>query len=307
MNHLYGNQRYYALHKYYRDIFGKRVFKAVIDGGFTCPNKDGSLSHKGCLFCDGGSGYFTGTGSITQQLLAEKERIYAKYPDAGIIAYFQANTNTYAPLSILKSRYEEAISQEGVVGLSIGTRGDCISDEVLDYLEELSHRTQLTVELGLQTIHEDTAKLMNLCCSREAVKQCTERLKSRNIRVCLHIINGLPYESRQQMVDTVRTAAQWRPDGVKIQLLHIIEGTALADMYKSYPFPLLTEDEYTDLVAEQIEYLSPYTVCERLTGDGDAHKLIAPLWSVNKRRVLNRIAQVQKLKDSFQGMKFESI
>ncbi len=304
MHNIYGNQRYYALHQYYKKAFGKRVFKAVIDGGFTCPNKDGSLSDKGCLFCDGGSGYFTGTGTISEQLLAEKKRIHAKFPDAGIIAYFQANTNTYAPLNILRERYEEALSHEDVIGISIGTRADCITDEIMDYLEELSKRTWLTVEIGLQTIHEDTAERMNLCCKRETIRECVKKLKSRNIRTCLHIINGLPYETHEQMLETVRSAALWRPDAVKIQLLHIIEGTPLAEMYRTENFPLLSEDEYVHLVAKQLEHLPPETVCERLTGDGDAEKLIAPLWSVNKRRVLNRIAQVQKETDSFQGKHF---
>ncbi len=304
MHEIYGNERYYALHKYYKDTFGRRVFKAVIDGGFTCPNKDGTLSTDGCLFCDGGSGYFTGTGSITEQLIAEKERIRSKNPEAGIIAYFQANTNTYAPLPLLRSRYEEVLRDKDVIGISIGTRADCITPEIYDYLEELSHRTWLTVEIGLQTIHEDTAERMNLCCKRETICKCVNELKKRGIRVCLHIINGLPFETREMMLETVKQAARWEPDGIKLQLLHVIEGTALGEMYKSQPFPLLSEDEYVSLIAEQLEYLSPLTVCERLTGDGDAKKLIAPLWSINKRRVINRISQVQKERTSFQGIRF---
>lgn len=304
MHKLYGNERYYPLHKYYKDTFGKRVFKAVIDGGFTCPNKDGTMGTKGCLFCDSGSGYFTGIGSITEQLIAEKERIHAKNPNAGIIAYFQANTNTYAPMPILINRYEEVLSDNDVIGISIGTRADCITPEIFDYLEELSQRTWLTVEIGLQTIHEETAERMNLCCKRETIRSCVLELKKRGIRVCLHIINGLPLETREMMIETVKQAAHWEPDGVKLQLLHVIEGTALGDMYKAHPFPLLSEDEYVSLIAEQLEYLSPRTVCERLTGDGDAKKLIAPLWSINKRHVLNRIAQIQKERGSFQGIKY---
>lgn len=304
MHPVYLNQRYYALHNYYKRTFGKRVMKAVIDAGFTCPNKDGSLSTKGCLFCGGGSGYFTGKGSVTEQLLSERERIRKKFPDAGIIAYFQANTNTYAPLDKLRSVYEEALSCPDVVGLSIATRGDCISEETLGYLHELAQRTWLTVELGLQTVNEDTAKKMNLCCKRETIKSCTERLKSLGIRVCLHIINGLPGESREQMLDNVRTAALWKPDGVKVQLLHIIKNTPLAEMYEREHFPILTEEEYVSITAEQLRYLPPQTVCERLTGDGDAEKLIAPMWSKNKRRVLNLIAQRLRETDSFQGDRF---
>lgn len=304
MHPIYGNQRYYSLSNYYKKTFNKRIMKAVIDGGFSCPNKDGTLSKIGCLFCDGGSGYFTGKGSVTEQLIAEKKRIHAKYECAGIIAYFQANTNTYAPVDVLRNLYEEALSVPDVLGISIATRADCISEEVLSYLKELSERTWLTVELGLQTIHESTAEKMNLCCKRELVQKYTYKLKSLGIRVCLHIINGLPNETIDDMLETVKTAAMWKPDGVKLQLLHVIENTPLAEMYKNERFHILTEDEYTDLITEQLRFLSPNTVCERLTGDGDAKKLIAPLWSINKRRILNIIAQKQKLKNSFQGDKF---
>ena len=305
MHPLFGNQRYYALHQYYKKIFGNRVMKAVIDGGFSCPNKDGTLGTGGCLFCDGGSGYFTGKGSVAEQLLAERIRIHEKYPDSKLIAYFQANTNTYAPLSVLRMRYEEALSQPDVIGISIGTRADCISDEILDYLAELANHTWLTVELGLQTIHDDTAERMNLCCKRETIRQCTEKLKQNGIRVCLHIINGLPGESAEHMLETVRTAGTWHPDAVKIQLLHVIEGTPLAEMYAKNEFSVLSMEEYVHLVVQQLEYLPPETVCERLTGDGDAEKLIAPQWSRQKRLVLNRISQIQKELDSFQGKQLE--
>ncbi len=304
MDRLYGNQRYYALHRYYKNTFGRKIHKAVIDGGFTCPNKDGTLSHQGCLFCLKGSGYFTGRGTITEQLAAEKKRIFAKEPNAGIIAYFQANTNTYAPVSVLKSRFEEALADKDVVGISIGTRADCLPDETIKYLCELSERNWLTVEIGLQTVHEDTADRMNLCCSRTLIKEQVVKLKKYGIRVCLHIINGLPYETHEQMIETVREAASWKPDAVKIQLLHVIEGTPLAEMYKDKPFPILEEDEYVRLVVQQLEYLPPFTVCERLTGDGDGSKLIAPLWSIRKMHILNKIAQLQKLRDTFQGKKY---
>lgn len=305
MHPIYNNQRYYSLSNYYKRTFGARIMKAVIDGGFSCPNKDGTLSHKGCLFCDGGSGYFTHSGSVTEQLIAESKRIHAKYPDAKLIAYFQANTNTYAPIEKLKRLYEEAISFPDVVGLSIATRADCISDEILSYLKELSERTRLTVELGLQTIHKSTAEKMNLCCTRELIKKRTLQLKSLGIRVCLHIINGLPGESIDDMLETVNVASSWQPDGVKLQLLHVIKDTPLEQIYKSTGFHILTEEEYVDLIARQIRLLPPETVCERLTGDGDAKKLIAPMWSKNKRHVLNRIAQRLKETNSFQGDDFQ--
>ena len=304
MHHIFGNQRYYALHRYYKETFGQRVMKAVVDGGFTCPNIDGTLGTGGCIFCDGGSGYFTGTGSVTEQILAERQRIHRKYPGCKLIAYFQAHTNTYAPLSVLRTKYEEALAQPDVIGISIGTRADCISDETLSYLAELSRRTWVTVELGLQTIHDDTAQRMNLCCKRSVIRKRYDDLKACGIRVCLHIINGLPGETPEQMLETARIIGTWKPDAVKIQLLHVIEGTRLAQMYQEHPFPVLTMEAYVQLVVKQLEYLPPETVCERLTGDGDAEKLIAPEWSRQKRLVLNRIQQLQKTLGSYQGMRF---
>lgn len=306
MHPIYQNQRYYSLSCFNKRNFGIRIMKAVIDAGFTCPNKDGNLSSKGCLFCDGGSGYFTGKGSVAEQLEAESKRIYEKFPDAKIIAYFQANTNTYAPISTLKTIYEEALAFPNVIGLSIATRADCISEEVYTYFGELAKRTHLTVELGLQTIHDETAVRMNLCCERETIRKCTEKLKRLGIRVCLHIINGLPFETRKQMLETVKKAGSWHPDGVKIQLLHIIKDTALSKMYKNYPFHILTEEEYVSIVAEQIRLLPPETVCERLTGDGNAEKLEAPMWSKNKRRVLNLISKKLKEENAFQGDLYSS-
>lgn len=303
MHPIFENQRYHALHQYYKKTFGQRVMKAVIDGGFTCPNKDGSLGTGGCVFCDGGSGYFTGRGSVSEQILAERKRIHEKFPGCKLIAYFQANTNTYAPVSVLRERYEEALSHPDVIGISIGTRADCVSDETLAYLEELAGRTWVTVELGLQTIHDETAERMNLCCKRSDFKKRYDDLKHCGIRVCLHLINGLPGESREDMLETARIAGEWRPDAVKIQLLHIMEGTRLAEMYRVNPFHVLEMEEYAQLVVRQLEYFPPETVCERLTGDGDAAKLIAPQWSRKKRLVLNRIQQLQRELGSCQGLR----
>lgn len=304
MHPIYDNQRYYSLNTYYKKKFGGRVMKAVIDAGFSCPNKDGKLSRAGCLFCDGGSGYFTGKGTVTEQLASEKARISVKYPDTKLIAYFQANTNTYAPVPHLRNVYDEALAFQDVVGISIATRADCISDEIYEYLHELSEKTWLTVELGLQTIHEKTAEKMNLCCKREVIQESVSRLKELGIRVCLHIINGLPGETEEEMLETVKASSSWHPDGIKIQLLHVIDGTPLAEMYRKKDFETLSEDDYVSITTEQIRMLPPETVCERLTGDGDAEKLIAPLWSRNKRRILNLIAHTLKEKNAFQGDRF---
>ncbi len=305
MKPTYQNQRYYALWQYNRARFGERVMKAVIDGGFTCPNKDGMFSTKGCLFCDGGSGYFTGTGTISEQLAAECRRIHGKFPAAPIIAYFQSNTNTYAPVDVLRSRYEEALAFPGVMGLSIGTRADCIGEDVLALLKELNRRTYLTVEIGVQTMHAHTAQRLNLCCTREMVEECVHRLRENGIRTCLHLINGLPGESEEDMVETARIIGGWYPDAVKIQMLHIIEGTPMAALWEQEKMELLQEEAYVRITARQLEYLPPTTVCERLTGDGDAAHLLAPEWTRRKMEVLNRIAQYQKEQNSWQGMRFE--
>lgn len=297
------NKRYHTLNYYNKQNFGQKIYKAVIDCGFTCPNIDGSKGTGGCIFCDGGSGYFTHSGhDLTEQLRREKERICGKYGDkAKFIAYFQANTNTYAPCDVLKKLFCTAADHPNVFGLSIGTRADCLSDDIIELLAELSKNTHLTVELGMQSCHERTISLINRCYSHEEFKSGYFKLKNKGIRTCLHVINGLPYESSDDMLETAKELAKLAPDAVKLQMLHVIRGTRLCDMYSKGEFTLLTRDEYIDIIVKQLEVLPPETVIERITGDGDKSKLVAPIWSADKIAVLGGIDKRLADLDTWQG------
>lgn len=297
------NKRYHTLNYYNKTKYGRKIFKAVLDCGFTCPNIDGTKGTGGCVFCDGGSGYFTSGGiSASEQLKKEITRISAKYGDnPPTVAYFQANTNTYAPADKLAELYDEVLSFPEVCGVSVGTRADCLPDDVLELLVKLSERTNLTVELGLQTVHDSTIDYINRCCSHEEFLRGYEKLKKCGIRTCLHIINGLPYETDEMMLETAAQTAKMHPDAVKIQMLHIIEGTHLAEIYRSEPFALLDKEQYIDIVVRQLELLPPDTVIERITGDGDKSKLIAPKWSADKISVLGGIDRRQAELNTWQG------
>lgn len=299
------NKRYHTLNYYNKVKYGEKVFKAVIDGGFTCPNKDGKISHGGCIFCDGGSGYFTkGNLSVKEQVNSELKRIRNKNPNAKAIAYFQSNTNTYASVEYLKKVYEEALSCDGIIGISIGTRADCLDQDIINYIADLNNQTNLTVELGLQTIHNTTLKYINRGYNHEKFCDGYNKLKERNIRTCLHIINGLPFENEKMMLDTVQEVAKLNPEAVKIQMLHVIKNTPLEKTYNN-GLELLSMEEYIDIVVKQLELLSPETVVERITGDGDKSKLISPLWSTNKIAVLGGIDKKQVQLNSMQGKKYE--
>ena len=296
------NKRYHTLNYHFRSVYGHKLYKAVIDCGFTCPNIDGSKGSGGCIFCDGGSGYFTKPAlSVSEQIDSEHERIFKKWGDVPIIAYFQANTNTYAPAERLREVYETALSFPYIAGLSIGTRADCLPDDVLSLLCELSKRTSLTVELGMQSVHNSTIERINRCCTHEEFLEGYEKLKARGLRICLHVINGLPGETPDMMIETARQTAQLAPDGVKLQMLHVIEGTKLAEMYNAGNLSLLTREEYIDVIVRQLELLPPETVIERITGDGDKKKLIAPAWSADKISVLGGIDKHLAELDTWQG------
>lgn len=301
------NKRYHTLNYHNRIKFGKKVFKAVIDAGFTCPNKDGSKGRGGCIFCDGGSGYFTQSAllPVTKQLEDELERIRRKTPDASVIAYFQANTNTYADVSVLKKIYTPVLSFEEVSGISIGTRADCLSEEILDFLQWLSEKTYLTVELGMQSVHGKTIDFIKRGYSHEEFLHGYENLRKRRIRTCIHIIDGLPYETCADMIETARQTAHLEPDAVKIQLLHVIRGTELEELYNEGVFETMSMEEYIKTVVSQLEYLPPETVIERITGDGDKSKLVAPLWSTNKIAVLGGIDKLLAEKNTWQGKFFQ--
>ena len=297
------NKRYHTLSYHNRHTYGKRIFKAVIDAGFTCPNIDGTRGLGGCIFCDGGSGYFTASSrlSVSEQYLLEEKRIREKYPKAGIIAYFQAHSNTYCTPERLKALLLDAVGC-GAEGIAIATRADCIDGEKADVIASLP--VPVTVELGLQTVSDETAAKINRCHSFAEFLEGYRLLKDRKIRVCVHIIDGLPGEKRENMLETARSLGRLRPDGVKIHLLHVIKGTRLCEMYESGEYTPLEKAEYIDTVIGQLELLPAETVIERITGDGDKKKLAAPLWSADKISVLGGIDKRMAEIGTYQGRLF---
>ena len=286
------NKRYHTLDYYYKKKYGKKVCKISLNAGFTCPNKDGTKSTGGCIYCSKlGSGDFA--GNINKDLVTQfnevKEKMKTKWPDALYIGYFQANTNTYAKTSILKEKYETILKLDNVVGLNIATRADSISDDCLDYLESLAKRTNLTIELGLQSIHEKTIKLINRGHDLQCFDDMVKKLRARNIDVVVHIINGLPYETKEMMLETVKYVNSLDIQGIKIHMLHIIKDTKLAELYLKEKFHVLTKEEYIDIVIDQLEILRPEIVINRITGDPVKEDLIEPKWLIKKFCVLNDI------------------
>ena len=323
--HHFGDKYYYSLNEYCKPTFGDKVYRLSLNGGMTCPNRDGFLSTGGCTFCsEGGSGDFAACYdvSISAQIAEAKTRIHQKTDCNKFIAYFQAYTNTYAPISHLRRIYMEALNEPEVVALSIGTRCDCLGLEVLDLLDELScmefpaiidngptnaivkQRKPIWVELGLQTIHNETHARLNTHTTVELFAEAVNKLHARNIPVITHVILGLPGETKKMMLDTVSHVAALPISGIKLQLLHILKGTKLASEFETEPFPLFELDEYCDFVIDCLEILPPNMVVHRLTGDGPRKLLIAPLWSTDKKRVLNTIAKRMKERYTWQGKKF---
>ena len=304
--------RYYSLSEFCKNTFGEKVYRLSLNGGMTCPNSDGSLSTGGCSFCsEGGSGDFAASYdiSVSAQLTEAKSRIQRKTDCKKFIAYFQAYTNTYAPLSHLRRIYTEALSEPDVVALSIGTRCDCLSEEVLSLLEELAHskfQKPIWIELGLQTIHNKTHAKLNTHTMVEQFDQAVANLHARGIPVIVHVILGLPGETKEMMLETISHIAHLPVDGIKLQLLHILKGTALAFEYEAKPFPLFELEEYCDFVIDCLELLPPHMVIHRLTGDGPRKLLIAPLWSTDKKRVLNTITKRFNERDTWQGRNYQN-
>ena len=301
------NKRYHTLDYFYRHKFGRKVFKVSLNAGFTCPNIDGCVGTRGCIYCSPlGSGEFAGCSKddLVKQFNDIKAIMNNKWSGM-YIGYFQARTNTYAPVSVLKEKYESILELDDVVGLSIATRPDSISDECLEYLSVLNKRTFLTVELGLQSIHESTNKLINRCHTLDCFTLMVNKLRSRNINVVVHIINGLPYETRDMMLDTVRFVNRLDIQGIKIHMLHIVKNTELAKMYDKEPFHILTRDEYVQIVCDQLELLRPEIVINRITGDPNPDELIEPSWLLKKFCVLNEIDKELVRRDSYQGKLIE--
>lgn len=283
--------KYTTLNSYLKNKFGCKVYKLAIDGGFTCPNRDGTLGTRGCIFCSrGGSGEFAESKekSVTQQIDDGKKRVEKKIKDGKYIAYFQAFTNTYAPACKLKSLYTEAINHPDIVALSIGTCPDCLGDDVLELLDEMNKIKPVFIELGLQTIHENTAQYIRRGYPLEVYDKAVDDLHKIGINVVTHLIIGLPGESEQDILQSVEYVCQ-KTDGIKLQLLHILEGTDLADEYRECKVDVLSLEEYTSIIKHCVEIIPDNVVIHRLTGDGAKKDLIAPLWSADKKHVLNTI------------------
>ena len=301
------NKRYHTLNYFYKTKFGIKVFKISLNGGFSCPNLDGSVGFGGCIYCSkSGSGEFGGdkSKSLTEQVNEMKEVVNKRHIPCKYIGYFQARTNTYAPVEILKQKYEEVLMQPDVIGLNIATRCDAISDECLEYLEELSKKTFLTIELGLQTIHEETSKLINRCHNLKRFDEMVHKLRERNINVVVHIINGLPFETEKMMIDTVRYLNTLDIQGIKIHMLHIIKDTGMANLYEKTHFHVLSKEEYIDIVIKELEVLDPRIVVNRITSDPDKDTLIEPRWLCEKCQLLNDIDKEMVKRNTYQGIKY---
>ena len=300
------NKRYHTLDYFYKNKFHSKVFKVSLNAGFSCPNIDGTVGYGGCIYCSKtGSGEFAGNkeDSLKKQFNTVKEKMLKKWPNAKYIGYFQARTNTYAEVDTLKRLYETVLSFDNVIGLSIATRPDAISEECLDYLKELNEKTYLTIELGLQSTNEKTAKLINRCHSLESFENMVKKLRQNNINVVVHIINGLPYETKEDMLNTVKYLNNLDIQGIKIHMLSILKDTPLEELYQREHFKILSKEEYIDIVIEQLELLRPEIVIHRITGDPKVEDLIEPKWLIKKFCVLNDIDKEMVKRDTYQGKK----
>ena len=304
------NKRYYTLDSFYKEKFGCKIAKVSLNANFTCPNRDGTKGVGGCIYCSNlKSGEYAEDSNldIVEQFNTIKKVMLNKWHDAKFIGYFQAGTNTYATVDKLKEVFEPILKLKDVVGLNIATRPDAISDECLDYLTDLNKRTFLTIELGLQTIHDKTSTLINRCHTLEEFKDMVLKLRERNINVVVHIINGLPYETKQMMLETVKYLNNLDIQGIKIHMLHILKNTKLAKIYEKENFHVLSKDEYIDIVVSELELLRPSIVIHRITGDPKVDDLIEPTWLIKKFVVLNDIDKELNRRNSFQGKSLKII
>ncbi|MBQ8358063.1 MAG: TIGR01212 family radical SAM protein [Clostridia bacterium] len=303
------NKRYHTYDYYLRHTFGTKCAKIPLDGGFTCPNRDGCCGYGGCIYCSqNGSGDFTASAllPIAEQYRIQRERLSAKWNDFCCIPYFQAHTNTYASLPRLQELFEEALTLPDAVGMNIATRADCLPEDVVDYLADLSKRTVLTLELGLQTVHDETAARINRGHTFSDFLTGYERLRigAPKARIGIHLIFGLIGENDEMMVETAQRVAELRPDEVKLHSLYVLEGTKMAEIYRNGGYLPLERDRYVDLAVRALELMPPETVIGRMTGDGEENSLLAPLWSRKKRCVLNEIDKKFYEKNTWQGKSF---
>jgi radical SAM protein (TIGR01212 family) len=310
MNNLFTDEKHYlTLNNYLKDKYNEKVFKVSLNGNFSCPNRDGKISTKGCLFCSAkGSGDFAGDRnlSIKEQFYQITEKLKDKWKEGSYIAYFQANTNTYGTVSELKKRYDQIIKDgklldEKIKILSIATRPDCLDNDVLNLLSDLNKSIPLWIELGFQTSNESTANYINRGYNNECFVNAVKKLKQLGITVIVHIINGLPNETKTDMINTVKFLQNLNIDGIKIHMLHVIKNSPLGPIYLESPFPLLSLEEYVDVVVNQLRLLPPNMVIHRITGDADKNELIAPLWTLKKFVVMNEIDKKMRKENVYQG------
>jgi radical SAM protein (TIGR01212 family) len=302
----YGGKRYNTWNGHLRTKFGKKVMKIALNGGFTCPNIDGKKGYGGCTYCSSsGSGDFAGdpAHSILNQFEEVKSRMLKKWHEGLYMPYFQAHTNTYAPASVLRERFEPVLQKDGVVGISIATRADCLENDVLEYLSELNGRTYLIVELGLQSIFDSTGERINRCHTYAEFLEGYNKLADRGINVCIHLINGLPGEDKDMMLESAKTVAALRPHCLKLHLLHVIRGTRMERELLEDRVGLMSLEDYVDIIVRQLEVIHPRTVIQRLTGDGARADLVGPMWSLKKFEVLNAIDRELEKRDTYQGKK----
>lgn len=302
----YGGKRYNTWNGHLRTKFGKKVMKIALNGGFTCPNIDGKKGYGGCTYCSSsGSGDFAGdpAHSILNQFEEVKSRMLKKWHEGLYMPYFQAHTNTYAPAAVLRERFEPVLQKDGVVGISIATRADCLENDVLEYLSELNGRTYLIVELGLQSIFDSTGERINRCHTYAEFLEGYNKLADRGINVCIHLINGLPGEDKDMMLESAKTVAALRPHCLKLHLLHVIRGTRMEQELLEGRVSLMSLEDYVDIIVRQLEVIHPRTVIQRLTGDGARADLVGPMWSLKKFEVLNAIDRELEKRDTYQGKK----
>lgn len=298
------NKRYHTLDYAYKQKYGTKIAKIALNAGFTCPNIDGTKGTSGCIYCSpSGSGDYAGNPKedLIKQFTEIKKMMQKKWKDSKYIGYFQAHSNTYAPVSVLKEKYECILNLDNVVGLAIATRPDAITEECLDYLESLQQKTDITIELGLQTIHETTTTFINRCHDLECFSDMVKQLNARHIPVVVHIINGLPYETKDMMLETIKYVNKLPIQGIKIHMLHVLKNTKLGKIYEEKPFSILTREEYTDIVCDQLRLLRKEIVIHRITGDPKIDDLLAPTWLTKKLCVLNEIDKEMKKRDIYQG------
>lgn len=302
------NKRYHTWNYYLKHTFHSKVFKVALNANFSCPNRDGTCGVGGCTFCGSlGSGEYA--GDIHEDLMTQLEEgrklMLKKWPNGKAIAYFQAYTNTYADLDVLKETFDPFMKRDDLEAISIATRADCLEDDKINYLNSLTAKKEIWVELGLQSIHDDTAKRVNRGHTYAQFLDCIERLRSTNLKICVHLINSLPYETKEQMIQSAEAIAHLPIHAVKIHMLHIMEGTRMAQEYKENPFPVLSKEDYIDVVIRQLEVLPKNMIIQRLTGDGVKEQLITPLWTLKKVIVLNDIDKEMVRRNTWQGKYYE--